>query len=106
MQTKPLQDVLRVRSQLLEFVKRRFRRRHLDELDLGKLMHADEAPRVLAGRAGLGAPRRRVRHVLQRQAVSVEDLLAVEIGDRYLSSRYQPQVAVFDLEEHVGKLGE
>src|SRR5438105_3928538 len=61
---------------------------------------------IVLGSAGLGPPRRRVRHVLQRQLVAIQDLFAVEVRDRDLSGRYQPEIPILHLEQLVGELGE
>jgi len=45
-------------------------------------MDAEDAPGVLAGGAGFAPEARRVRRVADRQLGRVEDLVAVEVGDR------------------------
>ena len=69
-------------------------------------MHANEASRVLARGARLSPPRRRVRDVLERQALGVEDLFAVKVRHRHLGGGDEPQVAVLDLEQLVSELGQ
>ena len=61
-------------------------------------MEADEAPGVLARRSRLRAKARRVRDVFQRQAIAIEDLVAMEVRQRHLSGGHQPQVLTFDAE--------
>ena len=48
--------------------------------------------RVLAGGAGLAPEARRVRGVADRQLVRLEDLVAVEVGDRDLGGRDQVEL--------------
>jgi hypothetical protein len=55
--------------------------RELDQLDLLELVLADDAARVFAGRAGLGAEARRVGREGDGQARFVENFVAIEIGD-------------------------
>src|SRR5690242_16902079 len=60
MKAEPLEDALGVAAQRLELVVAVLGRDELHDLDLVELVLADEAARVLAGRAGLGAEARRV----------------------------------------------
>ena len=62
---------------------------------------------VLAVRAGLAAEARRVRGVAAAAAAAVEDLLAVEVGERHLGGRNEEQVRVpGDLEQVLLELGQ
>ena len=93
--------------------------RELDQLDLLKLVLADDAARVLARRAGLGAEAGRVGRERDGQPRFVENLVAIEIGDGNLGGGDEPVVVVFELaargglgigigaaEEVLGKLGQ
>jgi hypothetical protein len=59
-----------------------FGARELDQLDFLKLVLANDAARVLARRASLGAEARRISRERDGQAGLVEDFVAVEIGYR------------------------
>ena len=67
----------------------------LDQLDLLELMLADDAARVLARRARLGAEAGRVGRQTDRQPRLVQNLVAIKIGDRNLGGWYQPVIIVF-----------
>jgi hypothetical protein len=96
-----------------------FGARELDQLDLLKLVLADDAARIFAGGAGLGAEAGRVGGERDGQPRFVENLVAVEIGDGNLGGGNEPVVVVFELaagdgfgvgvgaaEEVFGKLGQ
>ncbi len=74
-----------------------FGARELDQLDLLKLVLADDAARVFARRASLGAEARRVGGERDGQPRFVENLVAIEIGDGNLGGGDEPVVAVFEL---------
>ena len=61
----------------------------MDQLDLVELVLADQAAHILAVGAGLGAEAGGVGGVAQRQVGLVEDLAAVQVGQRYLGGRHQ-----------------
>jgi hypothetical protein len=69
----------------------------LDQLDLLELVLADDAARVFAGGAGLGAEAGGVGGEADGQARVVEDLVAVEVGDGDLGGGDEPVVVVFEL---------
>ena len=72
----------------------------LHELDLVELVLADQTAHVLAVRAGLAAEARRVGGVADRQLAAVEDLAAVEVGQRHFRRRHQIEIPLAgDLEE-------
>ena len=58
------------------------------------LVLAAKAARVLAGGAGLGAKARRIRAVVLRQRLGVEDLVGVEVRDLDLRGRRQEQIVI------------
>ena len=75
-------------------------RGELDELDLVELVLPDQAADVGAVGSGFAAEARRVGGVAQRQLPAVEDLAAVEVGQRHFRRRDQEQVPVArDLEQ-------
>ncbi len=76
--------------------------RELDQLDLLKLVLANDAARVLARRARLGAKAGRVSRERDGQPRLVEDFVAIEIGDGNLGCRNQPVVAVLILAARSG----
>ena len=99
-QLEPLEHFLGVRGQRLELVVALLGRRELHQLHLVELVLADQAADVGAVRAGLAAEARRVGGVLDRQQAAVEDLVAIQIGDRHFGGRDQVEVPVaVDLEE-------
>ena len=93
-QLEPLQHFLRVRRQRLELLVGLLRRRQLHELDLVELMLADQAAHVLAVRAGFAAEARRVGRVADRQLAAVENLAAMQVGQRHLGGRHEIQIPV------------
>ena len=74
-----------------------------DQLDLGELVLADHAARVLAGRARLGAEARREGGEAQRQLLLVEHRVVHQVGERHLGGRDQPE-AVVGVEHVLGEL--
>ena len=60
-------------------------------------MLADDAARVFARRARFGAEAGRVRGQRDGQPRLVENLVAIEIGDRNLGRGDQPVIVVFEL---------
>ena len=93
--------------------------RELDQLDFLELVLANDAARVFARRASLGAEAGRVGRERDGQARFVENLVAVEIGDGNFGGWDQPVVVVLELaardgvgvgigaaEEVLGKLGQ
>ena len=84
---------------LLELSETGLRRRQLDELDFVELVLADEAAHVLAVGARLAAETGRVGRVAQRQEALVQDLFAVEIGERHLGRRHEVVVGAFEMEQ-------
>ena len=69
----------------------------LDQLDLLELMLADDAARVLARCASLGAETGGVGREADGKARFVEDFVAIEVGDGDLGGGDEPVVAVFEL---------
>ena len=99
-QAEAHQHLLGVPRQRLELVVGPLGRRELDELDLVELVLPDQAAHVGAVRSRLAAEARRVGGVTQRQLAAVEDLVAMQVGQRHLGRRHQIQVPVAgDLEE-------
>ena len=75
-------------------------RGELHELDLVELVLPDQPAHVRAVRAGLAAEARRVCRVPQRQLAAVENLSAVQVGQRHFRGRDQEQIPVAgDLEQ-------
>ena len=97
----------------VEFVVAALRLDDLDQLDLVELVHADHAARADPGRAGLGAETRAVGAVIFRQFAGLEQLFAVDVGDRRLGGgdevKFAAALLVESLLHHVGlvlELGE
>ena len=103
-QLEEAQDVFSRVDHRVELVPARLRLDEFDELDLVELVLANEAARVAASAAGLGAEARRVAAVVLRQLVAVEDLIAVVVRRRHLSRRHEVVVEAFELEHVVGEL--
>ena len=80
---EPLQHRLGVRGEQRVFARTLLGSHQPDQLDLVELVHADQAARVLAVRARLAAEARRVGRHRDRQIGRVEDLVAVDVGDRH-----------------------
>ena len=68
-----------------------------EHLDLVELVHAEDAARVLAVRAGLAPEARRVAGVAGRQLVGREHLAAVQRRERDLARADEEQLAVVDV---------
>ncbi len=92
MQVEPAQHFLGAGEHALVLVFALLGRGDGDELDLGELMLADHAARVLAGGAGFGAEARRAGGEAQRQLRFVEDGFADEIGQRHFGGGDEPQM--------------
>jgi hypothetical protein len=104
-QAEPLQHGLRVRRQLVERRAARVRPLEPHQLDLVELVHAQDAARVLAVRAGLAPEARRVRHVALRQRVlGPEQLAGVHVRDRHLRRRDQVEPVLANVVHLVGIL--
>ncbi len=59
-------------------------------------MLADNAARILARRAGLGAKAGRVRRQRDRQLVLVQNFVAIEVGDGHFGSGNEPVIVVLE----------
>ena len=103
-QLQEAQDVLSSVDHRVEFMPARLRLDELDELDLVELVLADQAARIAAGAASLGAEARRVAAVVLRQLAAVEDLIAVVVRRRHLSRRHEVVVETLEFEHVIGKL--
>ena len=79
------------------------RRGDAHQLDLGELVLANHAARILAGRARLGAEARRERREAQRQFLLVQHHVVHQVGERDLGRRDQPE-AVVGAEHVLGEL--
>ena len=104
-QVKPVEDGFGCLRHAFMLVSGLVRRGDRDELDLVKLMLADQAARVLACSARFGAETGRERDEAQWELGFAKDFFADEIGERYLSRRDQP-AAIGGLEQIVGKFGQ
>ncbi len=91
-QIELLQHVLGAFQHALMLGLRLFRRRDRNQLDLGELMLADHAARVLAGRARLGAEARRAGGQTHRQCGFLDDGFTHEIGERHFGGRDEPEI--------------
>ena len=106
-QLEQLQHSLGVPGELLESVVARPRRGELHQLHLVELVLTDEAAHVLAVGAGLGPETRRVGDVAQRQLRLVEDLVAVQVGQRHLGGGHQiVRIVAGEPEQVVAELGQ
>ena len=83
---------LGVVEQRKEFCIRVLRAHELHHLDLVELMAAFDAAHIASGRHLLAPEARREGDVFDGQQVGVEDLLAVQISDRDLRRRNEPDV--------------
>src|SRR6185437_11451828 len=99
---QPFQHLLGARGHALVLGGGLLRRGDRDQLDLGELVHADHAARVLAGRTRLGAEARREGGVAQRQHLLVQHRVVGEVGQRQLGGRHQPE-AVVGMEHVLGE---
>ncbi len=77
-----------------------------EHLDLVELVHAEDAPGVLAVRARLAAEAGREARVAQRQALGVQDLVHVVGGERHLGRADQVQVVLVEVVDVLGGLAE
>ncbi len=111
-QLEPLEHRRGVARHLLELGVARLGRREAHELDLVELVLADEPAHVLAVRARLAAEAGRVGRVRDRQPVALEDLLAVQVGQRHLGGGDEVEVVralvalARDAKRVVGELGQ
>ena len=105
-QVQFLQDFLRRVGHALMLGRRLFRRGDGHQLDLGELVHAGHAARVLAGRARLGAKTRRESSETQRQFRFAQDFIGDIVGQRHFGGRNQPErIFAGGAEQIVFKLG-
>ncbi len=77
-----------------------------EHLDLVELVHTEDAPGVLAVRAGLAAEAGREARVPQRQLVGVDDLVHVVGRQRDLGGADQVQVVLVEVVDVLGRLAE
>ena len=91
-QFQPLQDLLGVERQRLQFIVRLLGGRHFDQFHLVELMLANQAPNILPIGARLASETRRVRRVAHRQVAAIENLAAVKIRQRHFGRGYQIQI--------------
>ena len=88
------------RGQRFELVVRLLGRRELDQFDLVELVLADQAANVGAVGSRLAAKARRVGGIANRQLPAVENLLAVQVGQRHFGGGNEIEIPVAaDLEE-------
>ena len=90
MQIEPAQNFLGAGQHALVLVLGLLRRGDRDELDLGELVLADHAARILAGGARLGAETRRAGGQPHRQLRFVDDGFADEICQRNFGGGDEP----------------
>ena len=76
------------------------------QLHLVELVHADQPARVLARRTRLAAEAGRAGATATGSAAAVEDLVAVDVGDRHLGRRDEVEVVRADVVQLVGELGQ
>src|ERR687885_1785166 len=105
-QAKFLADCLGVGQQAPELVRRVFRAHELDHLDLVELVPALDAAYIASGRHLLPAPARCVGDMLDRQRRAVQNLFAVEIRDRDLRRRDEPEIVLVIVVQVVAELRE
>src|SRR6185437_13686098 len=86
-----LQHLFRTNRHPLVLLHRAVRMRNRYQLDLGELMLADHAARVLAGGTSLGAEARGPGGDPQRQIGLLDDLVGDEIGERHFRRRNEPE---------------
>src|SRR5579871_2001706 len=98
-QIQPAQHLLGARQHTLMLVLALLGRRDRNELDLGELVLADHAARVLAGGTGLGAEARRERREAHRQFGLVGDCLTHQVGQGHLGGGDEPETLVSQLSE-------
>ena len=91
-QAEPLQHLFGVQRHRLELVVGRVGMGDLHHLDLLELMLPDEPAHVFAVRSRLAAKTRRVGRVFQRQRIAVQDLVAMNVGQRHFRGRNQKQI--------------
>ena len=96
-QLECFEDLFGVARELLVLGVGLFRAREFDQFDFLKLVLADDAARVLACGSSFGAETGRVGREADGQASFVENLVAIEIGDRHFGGGNQPVVVVFEL---------
>ncbi|CAL2067135.1 protein of unknown function [Streptomyces murinus] len=77
-----------------------------EHLDLVELVHAEDAPGVLAVRTGLAAEAGREARVPQRQLVGVEDLVHVVRRERHLGGADQVEVVLVEVVDVLRGLAE
>ncbi len=77
-----------------------------EHLDLVELVHAEDAPGVLAVRTGLAAEAGREARVAQGEAIGVEDLVHVVRRQRHLGRADQVEVVVGEVVDVLGGLAE
>ena len=102
-QLKPAQHLLGAGEHALVLVLALLRRSDGDELDLGELVLADHAARILARRPGFGAEARRAGSEAQGERVLVKDRFAHEIGQRHFGGRDEPKAFALRLRFWIGK---
>ena len=88
------EDLFGVAGELLVLGVGFFGARELDQLDLLKLVLADDAAHVFAGGSGFGAEAGRVGGEADGQPGFVEDFVAIEIGDGDFGGGDEPVVVV------------
>src|SRR6185295_7102415 len=102
MNSEQLQDTFGIGGQRFKLVIRILRQRILHQLDLFKLMLADNATRVLAVAACLRSKTWRVSYPLHRQLGDIENLFAIVVSHRNFGRRNQIEVSLVIQPEQVG----
>jgi hypothetical protein len=105
-QPQTLEERLRLARELLQRFPAPLRALVAYQLHLVELVHAQQTPCVLARRARFAPEAGRVRRVAHGQVRGFEDLVAVQVRDRYLRRGDEPQVIPLRLVRLVGELGE
>ena len=94
MQPKLLQNFLCIPRELFMFLVGLLRARELDQFYFLKLVLANDAAHVLAVRPSFATEARSVSRYANRQLRLIENLVAIQICDRNLRGRNQPQILV------------
>ena len=95
-QAQALEEDLGALGEPLELLLRLAGGDEADHLDLVELVDPENPARVAARGAGLAAEGRRVGGIADRQPIRLDDLVAVQVGDRDLGGRDQVEVVAGD----------
>ena len=103
-QPKSLEDRLSLADENLQLLEARIGMDEIHHLDLVELVDSQHAARHFAGASRLAAETRRVCRKLDGQILGLENVVAVEVRDRHLGRRNQPEIVDLAMVEILGKL--